>query len=165
VQGSSGSGSRKMPRPMKTTGRLVVLAIVLAVAVFALRACTGGDDGKDGGERSGGSGGKSPEPTVTGPTGTGVYRYVNAGLTATLDLEDGTLEIENETGHDLEAPDFYVLDARDGVQTDGKVDASTPVPAGETKTFDVTLNGIAVKDIGLAVLLIGHDNYGAFVQQ
>jgi len=94
-----------------------------------------------------------------------VYRYVNAGLTATLDLEAGTLEIVNETGRDLPEPDFYVLDARDGTQTDGKVDAPTGVPSGETKTFDVSLNGIAVEDIGLAVLLIGPDNYGAFVPQ
>lgn len=149
---------------MKTTGRSGPLAFALALAI-ALAACTGGDDGEGAGKRSGGPGGKTPEATVTGPTGTGVYRYVNAGLTATLDLEAGTLEIDNETGRELAPPDFYVLDARDGVQTDGKVDASTEVPAGETKTFDVTLNGVAVKDIGLAVLLIGHDNYGAFVQQ
>jgi hypothetical protein len=39
------------------------------------------------------------------------------------------------------------------------------VPAGETESFDVTLDGIAVKDIGLVVLLMGRDNYGAFVPQ
>jgi hypothetical protein len=145
---------------MKTTGRSVALALVLALA---LAACTGSDDGKDGGKPSGGTGG---EPTgVSGPSGVGIYRYVNAGLTATLDLEAGTLEIVNETGRDLPEPDFYVLDARDGAETDGKVNAATDIPAGETGTFDVTLNGIAVKDIGLVVLLMGRDNYGAFVPQ
>ena len=145
---------------MKTTGRFAALALALVLA-----ACTGGEGGKTDGKQQGGSGGESPEATVTGPTGTGIYRYVNAGLTAILDLEAGTLEIENGTDHDLAPPDFYVLDAHDGTQTDGKVDGSTDVPAGETKTFDVTLNGVAVKDIGLAVLLIGRDNYGAFVPQ
>lgn len=148
---------------MKSIGRFVPLVLAVALAL-AGAACTGGDG--DGGEKpSGGQGGGTPTGTLTGPTGVGVYRYVNAGLTATLDLETGTLEIENKTGRDLAEPDFYVLDARDGTQTDGKVDAPTDVPSGETKTFDVSLNGIAVKDIGLAVLLIGPDNYGAFVPQ
>jgi hypothetical protein len=148
---------------MKSTGRFVALALALTLA---LAACTGGDDdGKGGGKPSGNTGGEPPTGSVSGPSGTGIYRYVNAGLTATLDLEAGTLEIVNETGRDLPEPDFYVLDARDGAQTDGKVEASTDVSAGETKTFDVTLNGIAVKDIGLAVLLMGRDNYGAFVPQ
>ena len=39
-----------------------------------------------------------------------------------------------------------------------------PVPAGETATFDVTLQGAAPEDVGLLLLRFGSDNYGAFVR-
>lgn len=149
---------------MKTTGRLLVLAVVLALA---LSACTG-EDGNGNGDGNGG-GGTGPEPTpsdvVIEPGDSGVYRYANAGLVATLDLEGGTLEIQNETGRDLPKPDFYVLEALDGTHVEGRVEGSAPVPAGETATFDIVLEGVRADDIGLVVLLMGQDNYGAFVQQ
>jgi hypothetical protein len=147
---------------MKTTGRLLVFVLALSLAVSA---CTA-DDGNGNGS---GDSGESPEPTpsdiVIEPGDSGVYRYANAGLVATLDLEAGTLEIQNETGRDLPKPGFYVLEALDGSQVDGRVASPSVVPAGETLTFDVVLEGIAPDDIGLVVLLMGSDNYGAFVQQ
>ena len=146
---------------MKTTGRLLVLVLGLSIA---LSACTGDD-----GDKQDGKGSTGPEPTpsdvVIEPGDSGVYRYANAGLVVTLDLEAGTLEIQNETGRELPKPDFYVLEALDGTQVDGRVESSASVPAGETATFDVVLEGIAAEDIGLVVLLMGQDNYGAFVQQ
>jgi len=39
------------------------------------------------------------------------------------------------------------------------------VADGQTETFDVTLSGIEPKNIGMAVLLMGKDNYGGFVRQ
>ncbi len=150
---------------MKTTGRLVVLVLALALA---LASCTGDDGGKDGGDAtgpSGGTGGTGPTGTISVPPGSSVYRYANAGLVVILDLDDATLEVQNQTGRELAKPDFYVLDARDGTEVDGKVEAPTAVPAGETATFDVALGGIDTDNIGLVVLLMGKDNYGAFVQQ
>lgn len=154
---------------MKTTGRLAALALVLALG---LSACTGGDAGDGNGDgdgpgtgatgRSGATGGTG---TISVPPGSSVYRYANAGLVAILDLDTDTLEIQNGTGHELDKPAFYVLDARDGSQIDGEVQASATVPDGQTETFDVTLTGIEPKNIGLVVLLMGKDNYGAFVQQ
>jgi hypothetical protein len=96
-----------------------------------------------------------------------VYVYQNAGLTATLDLEagGGTLEIANETGRELAVPRFYLLDARDGRRVDGVVERATSTPDGTTSSFDVTFSGLEVRNIGLAVLLIGQDNYGAFVRR
>lgn len=105
------------------------------------------------------------------PPGTGLYRYANAGLVATLTLKGtssrltGTLEIQNGTGRALPEPAFYVLDARDGHRIDGKVSALTGVADGQTKTFEVTFDGLELKNLGLVVLLMGRDNYGAFVQQ
>jgi hypothetical protein len=152
---------------MKTTGRFAALSLVL---VLTLAGCTGG--GAPGGEGpSGGTGATADSPTPTasfsGPPGTALYRYVNAGLTATMHLDGntGTLEIDNATGRELAKPSFYILDARDGTQIDGKVDAATTVPDGETATFDVSYSGLDIKNIGLLVLLMGPDNYGAFVRQ
>jgi hypothetical protein len=149
---------------MKTTGRLPALTIVL---VLALSACTGGD-AKDGGKTSGPTGPTAvsgPTGTISFPPGSNVYRYVNAGLVAILDLDTDTLEIQNRTGHELAKPGFYVLDARDGTEIDGQVQASAAIPDGQTETFDVTLTGIEPKNIGMAILLMGRDNYGGFVRQ
>lgn len=162
-----------MPRPMKTTGRFAALSLVL---VFALAACTGGNgpDGKSPSGDSGGTGGSGAtggSPTTTGtfsgPPGTALYVYVNAGLTATmqLDANTGTLEIDNATGRELAKPSFYILDARDGGQIDGTVEGATTVLDGQTATFDVSYSGLDIKNIGLLVLLMGRDNYGAFVRQ
>lgn len=155
---------------MKTTGRFAALSFVF---VLALAACTGGNgaESKTPSGGSGGSGATGGSPTATGsfsgPPGTALYLYVNAGLTATMHLDGntGTLEIDNATGRELAKPSFYILDARDGTQIDGAVDGATTVPDGETATFDVSYGGLDIKNIGLLVLLMGRDNYGAFVRQ
>jgi hypothetical protein len=152
-----------MPRPMKPTGRVVVL-LLLAIA---LGACTGDD-----GDVTGPSGPSptsdvpTPAQTFTGAPGTAVYEYANEGLLVTLELDgsEGTLQVDNGSANDLDAPGVYVKDAVDGHEIDGEVVASTPVAAGERATFDVRLDGITVDDIGLLVLLFGADDYGAFVR-
>jgi hypothetical protein len=152
-----------MPRPMKPTGRVVVLLLL----AMALGACTG-DDG-DATAPSGPSPTSdvpTPAQTFTGAPGTAVYEYANEGLLVTLELDgsEGTLEVDNGSTNDLDPPDVYVEDAVDGHEIDGEVVNSAPVAAGEPATFDVTLDGVTVDDIGLLVLLFGADNYGAFVR-
>ena len=152
-----------MPRPMKPTGRVVVLLLL----AMALGACTG-DDG-DATAPSGPSPTSdvpTPAQTFTGAPGTAVYEYANEGLLVTLELDgsEGTLEVDNGSTNDLDPPDVYVEDAVDGHEIDGEVVNSAPVAAGERATFDVTLGGVTVDDIGLLVLLFGADNYGAFVR-
>ena len=152
-----------MPRPMKPTGRLVAL-LCLAIA---LGACTGGNGGTTGATgASMTSEVPTPAQTFTGAPGTATYEYANEGLLVTVGLDgsDGTLEVENDSQHDLDPPGLYVEDAVDGGEVDGEVLDSAPVAAGETATFDVRLDGITVDDIGLLVLLFGADNYGAFVR-
>jgi len=153
---------------MQTTGRFAALSLVF---VLALAACTGGGSPKTSPSRGTGNTGPTGPPTPTesfsGAPGTALYKYVNAGLTATMQLDGntGTLEIDNATGRELAKPSFYILDARDGHQIDGTVDGSTTVPDGQTATFDVSYSGLDIKNIGLLVLLMGRDNYGAFVRQ
>ncbi len=138
---------------------------VAVVALLAFAACTGGGRPISSAEPSSTS--PSAAVTISVAPGEGAYLYQNAGLTATLELDAGagTLEIENDTGRDLAPPAFYLLDARDGRRVPGTVADATPTPDGQTTTFDVSFSGLDVKNIGLAVLLIGSDNYGAFVRQ
>jgi hypothetical protein len=149
---------------MRGRGRLLAPIAVLGVLVAG---CTGnGDDGPSGGRPSETTTSASVAPTSVAP-GTGVYVYENAGLTATLDLDvgSGTLRIDNRTGRELAPPGFYLLDARDGRRVDGVVDAPAATPDGGTSTFGVSFAGLEVRNIGLAVLLIGRDNFGAFVRR
>jgi len=156
-----------MPRPMKPTGRLVALLCL----PIALGACTGGGGGGGGGSTGSTSPSTTsevptPAQTFTGAPGTATYEYANEGLLVTVDLDgsDGTLEVENDSEHDLDPPGLYVEDAVDGHEIDGAVVDSAPVAAGQSATFDVRLDDISVHDIGLLVLLFGADNYGAFVR-
>jgi hypothetical protein len=159
---------------MKTTGRFVALALV---SVLLAGACTGdGDEGNGNGNGgTGGTGGSGatgqdatgPTPVVSGSATSGRYEYENAGLHVTLDVDgtDGTLEVDNRTGHELEAPDFYILHATEpGVRIEGEVTGAEPVPAGETASFEVSFQGVEVGDIGAIALLFGADNYGLFVR-
>jgi hypothetical protein len=82
-----------------------------------------------------------------------------------LDGDSGALKIENDTGGELPPPGFYVLDASTGDRVSGEVKDPTVIPNGEMKTFRVSLSGVGIKDIGLVILVIGHDNYGAFARQ
>lgn len=158
-----------MPRPVKSTGRFVALALLAAVAV---PACTDGGGGADGATAGTGATGATadtgptPAVTFTGPPGSAVYAYANAGLEVTLDIDgnEGTLQIENGTGRELPEPDFYILDARDGSRIEGDVSEAAPTPVDQTSTFEVSFSGIEVRNIGLVVLLLGRDNYGAFVR-
>lgn len=148
---------------MKPTGRLVVLVVV----VIALGACTGGEGGSTATTGpSPTSDVPTPAQTFTGAPGTAVYEYANEGLLVTLELDgsDGTLEVDNGSASDLDAPGLYVKDAVDGHEVDGEVIGSAPVAAGERAMFEVTLDGVTVDDIGLLVLLFGADDFGAFVR-
>jgi hypothetical protein len=143
------------------TGRSLALALV-ATLLFA--ACTDGN----GGNGNGATGETAPAPVgVTGASDqAATYEYVNAGLRVVMQLdgERGTLEVDNGTEHDVGRPGFYVLDATTGARTDGRVEAPATVRAGDTATFDVDLDGARIRDIGLLLLLLGRDNYGAFVR-
>ena len=159
-----------MPRPMQRNARAVA---ALALVALLLGACTG-DDGEEPSRDtaaetagSGPSGETSLQPVETGASGTNAtYEYLNAGLEVVMDIdgETGTLRVDNGTDHDVGKPSFYLLDATTGERSDGRVTGGSPVDAGGSATFDVSLEGVRIDDIGLVVLLLGKDNYGAFVR-
>lgn len=154
---------------MKTTGRFASLVLVL----LALVACTGDGEDGDGGPGptnatagSGPTADTGPTPVPSGPPTRGTYEYVNGPLRVVLRIDGttGTMEVDNGTERELPRPDFYLLDARDGAEIEGDVAAPAPVPAGNSGTFDVSFEGIEVREIGAVVLLFGPDNYGLFVR-
>jgi hypothetical protein len=154
---------------MKTTGRIVALALVGAVALAACTGDDGGDEGPTGATGASGATGSDggPTPVVSGSTTSGTYEYENGGLHVTLDVEGtaGTMEVDNGSGHGLEAPDFYILHATDPtIRIEGEVAGAGPVAAGATESFDVSFEGIEIADIGAIALLFGTDNYGLFVR-
>ena len=148
---------------MKPTRVLLPAVLVLAIV---LAACDGGGEPSNSASKTTSAVVPTPAETFTGAPGTATYEYANEGLvvTVTLDGSDGTLDVENDSENDLDAPGLYVLDAVDGHEVDGTVLDAAPVAAGDTATFDVRLDDLTVDDIGLLVLLFGADNYGAFVR-
>ena len=153
---------------MEPTRRFVMLAVA---GSMLLAGCTGSGDEGDATGATGGVGitgvqDTGPTPAQTLTPGVGSFTYENGGLTVTVDVEGsaGTLEVDNRSGHDLDAPDLYVLDAVDGHEIAVDVTEGAPIGAGETATFDVSLGDVDVDQVGLLVLLFGKDNYGAFVR-
>ena len=150
---------------MKPTGRSGAVALVVTLL---LAGCTGGEDGP-----TGPTGDDettlvpTPAQTFTGAPGTAVYTYVNDGLVVTVELDGnaGTMTVDNGTEREVGAPGVYVLDALDGHEIEGEVASAAPVAAGERATFDLIVDEITdAGNIGLLVLLLGADNYGAFVR-
>ena len=134
---------------------------VLAVSLvgLALPACTSGDDPP----------GTSEGPPQTSPppiTSTDSYVFTDAaGIEArlTIEGEGAVLTLTNETGERLPEPGIFVLDARDGVRTVWQVVSEGSVPEGEAE-FQVQRPSVPeAKHIGLVVLLLGGEDYGAFV--
>lgn len=142
--------------------RLGALGVGFLVAIAAVgTACTSGG---------------SPSPTAsrgTSAAGSGTpvasaidYTYTRAGVSAELRyrLGGGVLTVTNRSGGDLPSPGIYLLRADDGTRIDARLSAANPLTDGSTRTYTVTFaSSLAPRDVGLILLLIGRDNYGAFI--
>jgi len=138
-------------------------SLLVALLVLGSAACEKASSQPDGGSKT-----TKPTEASIGPIATtkSEFKYQNAGLVAVLEFRGtgGTLRVENDSGFDLPAPGFYVLDARDGHEIDGTVKDSEPVPDGAKKSFQISVGeGFDLDNVGLVILLMGEDNYGAFV--
>jgi hypothetical protein len=150
-------------RPVRSIAAFAVLASLFAAG------CSGGSS--DGGSPSAATSTAPATSSSTAPVPVarqGEYSYVNAGLDATVKFGSSgggaTLTLKNSTGRTLEKPGLYVEQAATGKQINGKVVSAAPVGDGRTSTFRVTFPPDVHPDtIGLLILLIGPDNYGAFV--
>jgi hypothetical protein len=140
---------------------LIVSGLVL---VLAVSACDKGDSQPS----------PSAEPKPSTASGSpvidlaaGQYGYEAYGVEAVLSPKGGqwTLEVSNSAGTKLDAPGIYVLDARDGHQIDATVEGAKPLADKEKATLTVTWPpDFDEKQIGMVILTIGGDNYGAFIR-
>ncbi|MEX0651801.1 MAG: hypothetical protein WD186_07225 [Actinomycetota bacterium] len=131
----------------------------VALVAVALVACTGVDDPT---EPSEGPPQTSPPPI----TSTDSYVFTDAaGIEARLTIEEegAVLTLTNDTGAELPEPGVFVLDARDGARTDWQVVDGGSVAEGETEWQVERPPAPEAKHIGLVVLLLGGEDYGAFV--
>lgn len=139
--------------------RLLIGLVVLLAAGTA--ACTSGG-GSDGAGSRGPSEGGSATPAASATA----YTYARAGVSANLRYTPGggVLTVTNESGGELPSPGIYLLRADDGRRVEGQLDAADPLLDGATRTYRVTFaTALAPGDVGLILLLIGRDNYGAFI--
>lgn len=137
-----------------------IVALLVALAAAAA-GCT--SEGRTAGTQS--------PPPSGGDTGTPVisataYSYARGGVSAKLRYTPGggVLTVTNNSGGDLPAPGLYLLRAEDGGRVEGRLSPARPLPEGATRTYQVTFaTALPPRNVGLIVLLIGRDNYGALI--
>jgi len=133
------------------------LVVLLAIGTTA---CTRASSVEDGGRSPSASGSQTPIASAD------AYTYQRAGVSASLRYTPGggELTVTNKSGEDLPAPGVYLLRADDGRRVEGQVSTADPLIDGATRTYSVTFaTALAPRDVGLILLLIGRDNYGAFI--
>ena len=107
----------------------------------------------------------SVPPPPSSPTAGDLYTYSRSDVTAQLSYEPGggSLRITNDGPTSLPAPGVYLLDAASGARVGGVVVGTRMIPPSSTRSFKVRFaRRLAATDVGLIILLIGHQNYGAF---
>jgi hypothetical protein len=138
------------------------LAAVLLAALLLTAACSRGGDDPD-------QGSTEPDTSPSLPVLTGDFLYNAGEVEASFTYhEDGTgvLRVVNGTDDGLGAPSVYLLDARDGSRIDVTDPGSKALAAGERERVEVTLDRtVEAKHIGIVALLMGEDDFGAFLQQ
>ena len=138
--------------------------ILIAVVSLAASACKSKAESTPS-PADGGSDPQSPEVVDVAPGG---YGYSNYGVTATLEPDGDAwkLKVSNKTGQGQGKPGVYALDARDGKRIDGAVEGAVPLGDGQSKEFTVRFGpGFDKNNVGLMILLLGGENWGAFAAE
>ena len=143
-------------------------SVAFLVAFLAVAALAAGCTDEAVSDPDGASTSPPATPSDDEPPGpiVGKYLYQNAGLRVTADFDGnaGSLLIINKTGRDVPEPSLYVRDATDGHRVEGTVDAATGIDDGKRKEFDFEFPPAVNPDtIGLLFLVLGDDDYGAFI--
>ena len=118
-------------------------------------------------------------PTGPGPTSEGIvppsvdtgdvafepgefeYAWNGVDIRFSMDGGAGTLEIDNGTGRRLAAPGLYAI-LGDGTRRDATIDDASAIPDGRRASFEVVFpDGVDETTVGLVILLIGSNNWGA----
>jgi hypothetical protein len=89
------------------------------------------------------------------------YSWKGVDFRFSMNGSGGTLEIDNGSGGRLAAPRLYAI-LGDGSRRDAMIDAAGQIPEGDQASFDVTFpDDVDETSVGLIVLVIGGDNWGA----
>jgi hypothetical protein len=140
------------------------LALLFVAASLLAAACSKSGTAASSGPSS--TGGGSPTSSPSPVFAKGVYAINAYGIVATMRPNaDGTwtLNVANHGGFTVGKPSVYELAATDGHRVNGVVTGSVPVPNGQSKQFAVKFGtGYDRANVGLVVLVLGANNYGAF---
>lgn len=139
------------------------LFVAILVALLSL-SCTGDGVDPPSGPRST-SAGNAPPSVDTGDVefepGEFEYSWRGVDIRFSMDGSAGTLRIENGSGGRLAAPGLYAI-LGDGTRSDATIADPSPIAEGEQATFDVVFaDGVDETTVGLVILLIGGNNWGA----
>jgi hypothetical protein len=89
------------------------------------------------------------------------YEWRRVRIRFSMDGNGGTLEIDNASGSRLGEPGLYAI-LGDGTRRDGTIGSPAGIPDGEQASFEVTFpSDVDETTVGLIVLLIGGNNWGA----
>ena len=150
---------RRLGHPVGASIAALLIALVVAAG------CTDEASPAPDGSATSSPPGTPSDDGATGPLA-GKYLYQNAGLRVTADFDGttGTLFIINNTGRDVPEPSLYVRDATDGHRVEGTVDGAGGIADGKRKEFDFEFPpAVTPGTIGLLFLVMGEDDYGAFI--
>jgi hypothetical protein len=136
--------------------------VLVALALVAV-SCTG-DTSSAPPVPSAQGGSPPPSVNVIATIVPGVWTYDLRGLKATFTWKEGaqpTLTVKNGSGADVGAPAVYVV-TQEQEQVDGSIDEAQPIADGASGDYPVTFPGdLQREDVGLVVLELGNENYGA----
>jgi hypothetical protein len=138
-----------------------IRTLLVGALLMAAVACTGGSSST----QTSAPDSASPLPTVNidAKIVPGEWTYELRGLKATFTWKEGpaTLTVKNGSGADVGAPAVYVV-TQDQKRVDGSVDGSEPLANGAEGQYTVTFpTALERADVGLVVLELGDENWGA----
>ncbi|MGE5226051.1 MAG: hypothetical protein ACM3OO_04170 [Planctomycetaceae bacterium] len=140
------------------------LALLAALAVAALPACTGSSAVSSSAVSSTETS-AAALPTVDQPVKfvPGEYDYSYQDVNVTFSWKDGKgiLTVDNGSGSQLGPPGMYV-ETHQQTRVDAVVKGATPIPDGKTVALDVTFpSTLKAEDVGLFAIEFGQENWGA----
>ena len=139
----------------------ILRAVLVPLAVLMMTACDRGETDP------------TPDPslptqvptetsTIAAPLGS--YRYEGLGVAAVLTLDGavGELRVRNDTDVELGEPGLYLFTADGGERVELTTRDPAPVAPGPAATFEVAFDE-EPPPIGMVFLVLGDDDFGAFV--
>lgn len=139
----------------------IARAVLVPLALTSFVACERGETAPSPAPTTS----QAPSATSTIAAPPGSYRYEGLGVAAvlTFDGTTGELQVRNDTDVELGEPRLYLLAADDGTRVELTTRDARPVSPGPAETFQVSIEAAPIPVIGMVFLMLGEDDFGAFV--